>query len=225
VIIPSNRKRLLPFKSLRIHHWLRSSYLIHRSLTSAAETCNKFVIFCNLLAVLHATCFLKPLKVLTLKSLLHHCCIHTTCFDQHRSSSGVSKTADETAVLPSVRQVLGCALVCVPVCPVVNDGSSYCVVYSCYECSAILETPEDDHWWSKHVVCIHQCCRRCFKFTTFKGFKKQVACMTANKWQGINTGCCHTVVFISLRNLPTIHLCFRGKWVVMFNELSLCLAN
>jgi hypothetical protein len=31
-------------------------------------------------------------------SLLHHWCMHTTCFDQHWPSLGASKIVDETAV-------------------------------------------------------------------------------------------------------------------------------
>jgi hypothetical protein len=65
------------------------------------------------------TCFLKSKKFWTLKSLLHHWCRRTTCFDQHWSSSGVSKIAGETAVLLSVPSSLRpCAL--------------WYVVYSCY---------------------------------------------------------------------------------------------
>jgi hypothetical protein len=46
--------------------------------------------------------------------------------------------------------------------------------------STISESHGDEHYWSKHVVCIHQRCRRYFTFKTFTGFKKQVACKMAN---------------------------------------------
>jgi hypothetical protein len=82
------------------------------------------------LLVSHLTCnlLLIPLKVLILKSLLHHWSMHTTCFDQHWSSSGVSKIVDETAVLSSKVQFLGHVLVYEPMCPVVMGSSSYCHV-------------------------------------------------------------------------------------------------
>jgi hypothetical protein len=61
-----------------------------------------------LLAVSHATCFLKPLKGLNIKISSTYWYMHTTCFDQHWSFSGVSKFADETTVLlPSVSSILG----------------------------------------------------------------------------------------------------------------------
>jgi hypothetical protein len=46
--------------------------------------------------------------------------------------------------------------------------------------SAILETPEDDQYWSKNVVCIHHDVEEILTFKTFKVFRKQVACKTAN---------------------------------------------
>jgi hypothetical protein len=46
--------------------------------------------------------------------------------------------------------------------------------------SAVLEALEDDQCWSKHVVWIHRDVEEILKFRTFKGFKKQVACGTAN---------------------------------------------
>lgn len=46
--------------------------------------------------------------------------------------------------------------------------------------SAISESHKDDQCCSKHVVSIHQRCRKDFMFKTFKGFKKQVACETDN---------------------------------------------
>jgi hypothetical protein len=51
--------------------------------------------------------------------------------------------------------------------------------------SAILETPEDDQCWSKHVVCIRHDVEEILKFKAFKGFKMQVACNMANNKQGI----------------------------------------
>jgi hypothetical protein len=46
-------------------------------------------------------------------NILHHWCIHTTCFDQHWLSSGVSKIIDETDML----QFLVHALIYAPMCP------------------------------------------------------------------------------------------------------------
>jgi hypothetical protein len=43
--------------------------------------------------------------------------MHATCFDQHWSSSGDSKIADETTVLPSVSSIFG---VCPPLCTQVS---------------------------------------------------------------------------------------------------------
>jgi hypothetical protein len=40
--------------------------------------------------------------------------MHTACFDQHWSSSGVSKIADEAAVLSSISLIFGYALVYAP---------------------------------------------------------------------------------------------------------------
>jgi hypothetical protein len=57
------------------------------------------------------------------------------CFDQHWSSSGVCKIADEISVLPSVSSGFA------PVCHIVMGISSYCVVCSCglyVSCSAII---------------------------------------------------------------------------------------
>jgi hypothetical protein len=42
-----------------------------------------------------------------LKSLLRHWCMHITYFDQHWSSSGVSKIADKTAVFPPASSIFG----------------------------------------------------------------------------------------------------------------------
>jgi hypothetical protein len=58
--------------------------------------------------------------------------MHTTCFDKHWSSSGVSKIPDDTAVLPSVSSVFG---ICPPLRGHVSygdGGSSDCVVCSSY---------------------------------------------------------------------------------------------
>jgi hypothetical protein len=53
----------------------------------------------------------------TLKSLLHHWCIlHTTCFDQLWSCSGISEIADKTALLMSKVQFLGYALIYASTC-------------------------------------------------------------------------------------------------------------
>jgi hypothetical protein len=56
--------------------------------------------------------------------------MHTTCSDQHWSYSGVSKIADETALLPSVSPIWGGgqALVYAPMSPVVIGSPSYLVV-------------------------------------------------------------------------------------------------
>jgi hypothetical protein len=56
--------------------------------------------------------------------------MHTTCFDQHWSSSDVSKICDETAVLPPVSSNFG---ICprVPMCPVLMGNSPYSVMCSC----------------------------------------------------------------------------------------------
>jgi hypothetical protein len=50
--------------------------------------------------------------------------MHTTCFDQHCSSAGISKISDEIAVLPFVNSIFGtCPRVCthVPYVAVIND--------------------------------------------------------------------------------------------------------
>jgi hypothetical protein len=72
--------------------------------------------------------------------------MHTTCFDQHRSSSGVSKIADETAVI----------LVYVPVCPTMERAVH--LLRNCIE-TAVFEyfgtwcncSGDDIGWWQKRV--------------------------------------------------------------------------
>jgi hypothetical protein len=62
-----------------------------------------------------------------LKSLLYH----ATCFDQHWSSSGVSKIAVETAVLPSVSSVFG-------LCPSLYAHMSVtCISILCMTCVGV----------------------------------------------------------------------------------------
>jgi hypothetical protein len=120
------------------------------------------------LAVLSATCFLKHLKVLNVKisspSLMHVYYM----FRWTLIISNVSKIAEETALLPSVRSFVGEMPASMRPCVlrwwVVS--SPYCVLCSCYRTcvtatqdkiftavsSAILETPEDEECWSKHVL-------------------------------------------------------------------------
>jgi hypothetical protein len=59
--------------------------------------------------------------------------MHTTYFDEYRSSSGVSKIVGETAVLLFKVKFFGYALAYAFMCSVVVGSSSYCVVCSCYE--------------------------------------------------------------------------------------------
>jgi hypothetical protein len=48
-----------------------------------------------------------------LKFSLNHRCTHTACFDQHWSSSDISKVAYETAVLLSISSIFGvCPCLC-----------------------------------------------------------------------------------------------------------------
>jgi hypothetical protein len=80
---------------------------------------------CNLLS--------KPLKVLNVKFFLHHWCMHTTSFDQHWSSSGVSIIVDKTAVLTSVGSIFRTFP---RLCTRLSYGmgsSSYCVLCRCYD--------------------------------------------------------------------------------------------
>jgi hypothetical protein len=67
------------------------------------------------LVIIRHTCnlLLKTFKSFNVKILLRHWCMHTTYFDQHWSSSGDSKIADETSVLPSVSSVPSCMRQCV----------------------------------------------------------------------------------------------------------------
>jgi hypothetical protein len=53
--------------------------------------------------------------------------MHTTCFDQHWSYSGVTKIADETAVLPSVGSIFG---ICPRLCACVSYGDGQFLLLS-----------------------------------------------------------------------------------------------
>jgi hypothetical protein len=79
--------------------------------------------------------FLKPLKVSSFKHLFYitgACILYVST--NNWSSSGISETVDETAVLPSVSSIFSVnALVYAPTCPMVMGSSSYCAVCSCYE--------------------------------------------------------------------------------------------
>jgi hypothetical protein len=65
-------------------------------------------------------------------------------------------------------------------CSVLVGSSCYCVMCKIAVSSAILETPEDDQCWSKHVACIHSDVEDILNFKTSEAFKKQVSCKTAD---------------------------------------------
>jgi hypothetical protein len=69
-----------------------------------------YVVSVSLLVISSLTCNLlfKTFKYFkTSKSLVHQWFMHTACLDRHWSSSGVSKIADETAVLSPVSSIFG----------------------------------------------------------------------------------------------------------------------
>jgi hypothetical protein len=105
-----------------------------------------FSVIYFLLVISRPTCnlLLKTFKRLKLKSLLHHCCIHTTRFNQQWSSSA-SKIADD-AIKRNYHRTRG--RTDVGISQKLNLRTEGSTAVS----SAIFETPEDDQCWSKHGV-------------------------------------------------------------------------
>jgi hypothetical protein len=102
--------------------------------------------------------------------------MHTTCFDQHWSSSGVSKIVPETAALPSVsaRDAIRGTTPRHRTYRRINEGISqkWNLRTEAQQFHQKFYRPEDDQYWSKHVVCIHHDLEEVLTFKAFKGFKK-----------------------------------------------------
>jgi hypothetical protein len=86
--------------------------------------------------------------------------MHAMCFDQHCSSSGVSKIADETAMLLCVNShdTIRWTTHHHREHGRIDEGISQKIKLtdeSAAVSSAILVIPEDEQCWSKHVACMH----------------------------------------------------------------------
>jgi hypothetical protein len=62
--------------------------------------------------------------------------MHTTCFEQDWSSHVSLKLLIKLLCFHPQVQFMGYVLVYTPMCPMVMGSSSYCIMYSCYECSS-----------------------------------------------------------------------------------------